>query len=413
MLERFPNSSNVLRLYSRFTAVILADRDYAKELSESAKDNEVVNKKDPSKAAEIEGVENRSVASSSNASDNKNKEALLLKKKREMMEERLDAPIKGFLRNANLFTLFFILLMAASASLSYTQIFKTNDALQTQGFGALLSRTTLQRLNLHYRKLSYFTSTANGPKFTETMKDLYSELQLWNKDVMKLYFSGPGTTLNVDVKEWDGKHFTIKQMNALQASILISTYAQNVNETGVDLFKNRTAALLHPSVRFILDNSNNLMHFYTQIRDVEIQDHYIFINMLRTALLSCKSAIAILAFTFSLIIPYFSYNSFKERHFKIMDMLLKLPKKPVLDILTTIEEEIELIAVDDKQLISGKSIINENARRWKFVLPGRYLMAITLFYIVNVIKVYFVINHVDTTVLVPFIFNVRTFIGMF
>ncbi len=45
------------------------------------------------------------------------------------MEERLDTPIKGFIRNSNLFTLLFFLLMAASASLSYTLIYTTNDGM--------------------------------------------------------------------------------------------------------------------------------------------------------------------------------------------------------------------------------------------------------------------------------------------
>ncbi len=86
--------------------------------------------------------------------------------------------------------------------------------------------------------------------------------------------------------------------------------------------------------------------------------------------------------------------------------MLKLPKKPILEILTTVEEEIENIAVDEKQLISAKSIMNENGKGWSFVLPGRYLLAILLFYIVNVIKVYFVVSHVDRTVIVPRTYDV-------
>ncbi len=85
--------------------------------------------------------------------------------------------------------------------------------------------------------------------------------------------------------------------------------------------------------------------------------------------------------------------------------MVKLPKKPILEVLTTLEEEIEVIATDDKQTVSGKGVLNDNSRRWKFVLPGRYLLAILLFYIVNVIKVYFVISHVDTTVIVPMIYD--------
>ena len=85
---------------------------------------------------------------------------------------------------------------------------------------------------------------------------------------------------------------------------------------------------------------------------------------------------------------------------------MKLNKKTIMDIITTLEEEIEVIAVDEQQLVSGKGALNDSNRRWKFVLPGRYLLAITAFYIVNVVKVYFVISHVDNTVRIPAIYDV-------
>jgi hypothetical protein len=77
-----------------------------------------------------------------------------------------------------------------------------------------------------------------------------------------------------------------------------------------------------------------------------------------------------------------------------------------MEILTMVEEEIEAIAVDDDQLVSAKSLANDNGRRWKFILPARYLVAIIIFYIVNVVKIYFVLSHVDSTVVVPTIYDV-------
>jgi hypothetical protein len=135
VLERFPHSSNVMNLYARFSAVVLADRDYAKELTENAKDLEHIqlrtegNSKDDDNQSQksIEKIEQMSVGSS-NTSD-RSRLLLIMRKKREVMEERLNAPIRDYIRNANVFTLIFVLLMAASASLSYTQIFKTNDGI--------------------------------------------------------------------------------------------------------------------------------------------------------------------------------------------------------------------------------------------------------------------------------------------
>ncbi len=77
-----------------------------------------------------------------------------------------------------------------------------------------------------------------------------------------------------------------------------------------------------------------------------------------------------------------------------------------MEVLTTVEEEIEGIAVDENQLISAKSLTSEMNRRWSFILPAKYLAAIALFYIVNVVKIYFVLSHVDTTVVVPSIYDV-------
>jgi hypothetical protein len=101
-----------------------------------------------------------------------------------------------------------------------------------------------------------------------------------------------------------------------------------------------------------------------------------------------------------------------SRQARIIDLLLKLPKKPILEIVTTIEEEIENIAVDEEQAVSSKSLMNENSRRWSFVLSGKYLFAILIFYIINVVKVYIVVSHVDRTVIVPAIYDVRFLIDI-
>ena len=129
--ERFPNSSSALGLYARFSAAVLADRDYAKELNENAKDIKYLKMKMESKSGADENEsQGRSIdggSTGSSANSEKTKQALLLKKKREVTEQRLDTPIKTFFRNSNLFTLFFALQMVAAPILSYWLIFVTND----------------------------------------------------------------------------------------------------------------------------------------------------------------------------------------------------------------------------------------------------------------------------------------------
>jgi hypothetical protein len=78
-----------------------------------------------------------------------------------------------------------------------------------------------------------------------------------------------------------------------------------------------------------------------------------------------------------------------------------------MGLITTLEEEIEIVAADESQTVgSSKSSLDENANRWTFVLPARFIFAIIIFYIFNVVKVYFVISHVDTTVVIPAIYDV-------
>jgi hypothetical protein len=100
------------------------------------------------------------------------------------------------------------------------------------------------------------------------------------------------------------------------------------------------------------------------------------------------------------------------RQGRILDLLLKLPRKPILEIITAIEEEIEVMATDEANTSGGKAQANKN-RRWRFVLPGKFLVAIVAFYIVNVVKVYFVVSHVDTTAVIPRIYDVSSFESLF
>jgi hypothetical protein len=186
-------------------------------------------------------------------------------------------------------------------------------ALQTKGFTSLASRTSLSRLHLILRKLSYFQATAQATKLTSAARELSAELTTWRTEVRPLYVSGPGTSMHTVVREWDNKHYSVTKMNALELSVLIEQHIQTVNQTALTYFQNREQALNSPEVKFIFENSENIMHFFSQVRQAEIDGHHSFIILLRTALLCCKSSIGILAFIFSLIIPMFSYNSFQAR----------------------------------------------------------------------------------------------------
>ena len=176
-----------------------------------------------------------------------------------------------------------------------------------------MSRTSLQRFHLHLRKLSYYRALNATTSFNSAAKDLSSELTIWREQVKPLYFSGPGTHSDTIIREWDGTSYSIVKLNALQISVQIEQHMQALNESTTAFFADRTEALTSPEVRFIFDNSENIMNYFTAVRKAEIEEHFNFIVTLRTALLCCKSAIGILAFIFSLIIPMFSYTAFRAR----------------------------------------------------------------------------------------------------
>jgi hypothetical protein len=63
------------------------------------------------------------------------------------------------------------------------------------------------------------------------------------------------------------------------------------------------------------------------------------------------------------------------------------------------------MATNDAQAGTTKAG-SSSQKRWKFVLPWKYLLAIVVFYIINIVKVYFVVSHVDSTVKIPSIYDV-------
>ena len=160
--------------------------------------------------------------------------------------------------------------------------------------------------------MNYYTWQNDTSYLKKIKEDLYEDLRLWRTDIIKLYTSGPGTEMLTSVRVWDGEQYRVEKKTALDLSIMVENMIQFVNSTPT-LFENRTVALKHPYIRFMFDNVNSITNYFTGVREREIREYETGINTLRTALLACKSSIGILTFIFSLIVPYFSYNSFIAR----------------------------------------------------------------------------------------------------
>jgi hypothetical protein len=153
------------------------------------------------------------------------------------------------------------------------------------------------------------------------------------------------------------------------------------------MFATKMGAYMTPNIRFFFDNIWTLFDFWTDVRDAQFLAYEDSIRLLRIGFIACISTIATFTVVFSLIMPFISISLFRARQYRILDLLLKLPKKPVLDVLTTIEEEIELLALDEASLVTSKSVLGNTNAKWTFVLPGRYLLAIGFFYVLTAIKV--------------------------
>ena len=92
----------------------------------------------------------------------------------------------------------------------------------------------------------------------------------------------------------------------------------------------------------------------------------------------------------------------------MLNLLLKLPKSVITNSQTALEEEIEIIAAGNEQLISKRAILNDNSRTWRFVLPVPFLTAVFFFYAIQAVKVFFTIDHADRTVGIPAIYEPLT-----
>ena len=161
--------------------------------------------------------------------------------------------------------------------------------------------------------MNYYTWLNDTYYVKKIREDLYEDLRLWRTDVIKLYTSGPGTEMRTSVRTWDGEQYVVEKKSALDLSIMVENMMQYVNQT-TDLFSNRSVALKHPYVRFMLDNTNSITNYFTAVRDREIKDYTDGITMLRSLLLASNLSIGILAFLFALVMPYFSYSSFIARY---------------------------------------------------------------------------------------------------
>ncbi len=77
---------------------------------------------------------------------------------------------------------------------------------------------------MHFRKLGYysdFNQTGFQAKFNTTSDDLNTELTKWRNLIAPLYTSGPGTTMYVDIYDWNGVDYVVKSINAFESVALV------------------------------------------------------------------------------------------------------------------------------------------------------------------------------------------------
>lgn len=89
--------------------------------------------------------------------------------------------------------------------------------------------------------------------------------------------------------------------------------------------------------------------------------------------------------------------------------MFKVPRSITLDLVTTIEEEIEAIDSDDKNTTKNSKFSGENESKWNFIFSWKYLLIFGLLMSGIVGMLYLISNHLQTYVGFPDIFDVSNF----
>lgn len=183
LTQRFPNARNVFLLYSRFCYAVTADSDTAQAMRNIADDLEQDNQEidgqlqNGGKAGEDE-MEKKSAAHSRGSSQ-ASKEAKLLKKKRQLLNERMNDPMRKLVSRGIWIILSFVAIIVVATVTSEQSLVNTAHSLDK------LEKSMYGRRMMHviYSEVRHFEAEAEHGTYEEYKKyneDLKHALEEWH-----------------------------------------------------------------------------------------------------------------------------------------------------------------------------------------------------------------------------------------
>jgi hypothetical protein len=157
-----------------------------------------------------------------------------------------------------------------------------------------------------------YQNLSNTVEVNKAFEELQVFYQDWVDHVIPMYQKGKGITEPLRVTTWqDGKH-GVESMVGYKATVQIASSVQNIISKG-PMFLANDSAYDTKSVRFLFDNHQALVQYYTDIRQAEINDHLNLLNTYEIFVVICCVIMDLLILIIAVLVPYFSFKAFLER----------------------------------------------------------------------------------------------------
>jgi len=419
LVSRFPNSRNMLLLYSRFLSKVTSDNEQANLYREMAEDVEDTNANDElgKGAVNDEDLEKKSAAHS-RASSSDSRESKLVRQKRTLLTTRLALPMHEFMRKMNISSLAFIIVLIVAVVISKDAVDSAEKSLDNLEF-AMVPRRAIHKIYSDVRRITLAAEDSNLSDFTKYFKDLTKYKNNWVEQVLPFYNTH---ALDVNVQNvftWDGTlhAYTAVPMNAYTVSEHLMTSLNNILDFGntdyaavMDKYKQRNVTTNNPYFRFIYDNLDTMYELIDGVC-TDVSDEYVAHVASQNVLIGLLfgGLFGLLAIA-GLVVPHRSLGSCFKTQNQVLGLFKKVPRSLVLNFITEIEEEIEIISGDSEKLQANfkAAVVGEGEKggfiasltlKWQYL----FLCLCMLGAIPGMLVV--VLQHNFTTQYVPFTFN--------
>jgi hypothetical protein len=297
----------MLNLQARYIAVVNSDREAAAAFTEAAESHEPESKYEETNNLykkdfdlNVIGPIAPSVGSSTTSLS---KMAKLIKQRRELLLERLNAPYKSVIWNSSFVLIFYLGLTVAASVLGYFILRDIN--LKLSYFSQNLPRAVSQWTILCTRKMFYYAGNADMANFNTTATQLKSQYEKWNSKVLPLFIDGKGSDYTTTINVWKGDHYIPKEVNAFEVTSLYRNAIANVMLQPYFFFQNSTTGLMDSDVR--------LRNFFTDIRMEEIQEYTNSCTLKMQFVSICLGVLLALVVVYGVLYTFKKFRDFEER----------------------------------------------------------------------------------------------------